>query len=215
MADLSQLAKDLRLTQKQRRFAEALALDPERNQTKAAMAAGSTVKRAHVTGSQWVRLGKVQAYIKAFLGVSPEGAVVAKRVRPRIADRNEVLRRLTRQARADVGLHLAISGDGTPAVAIDPRHTGIIRGVKVKNGPTDKVTGQPQWTETEIKVADPVPPLVALARIYGMEDQLQKPGDRTLIINVLHELPRERLRELTAGLLAGGNGNGNGDRRTA
>src|SRR5262245_55609894 len=61
---LERLAADLRLTRKQRAFAEALATDKERNQTRAAHAAGCG-RGAAVTASKWLRLAKVQTYIRA------------------------------------------------------------------------------------------------------------------------------------------------------
>jgi hypothetical protein len=51
-AEVLAVARALRLTVQQQRFAEALAADPERNQTRAARAAGS--KQPALMGSKWI-----------------------------------------------------------------------------------------------------------------------------------------------------------------
>jgi hypothetical protein len=84
-----------------------------------------------------------------------------------IMEKPELLARLTRIARADVGKHLKIE-NGQAEVHLDPEHTDIIREITVKDGPRDDA-GKRMWTETRLKVADPVVPLQGLARIYGLE----------------------------------------------
>lgn len=178
---LDQMARAL--TPKQRRFAEALAADPERNQTKAALAAGSpNEKQAAITGARWIRLSKVRSYIDA---LTSEGQKLAKaRVGQVVMTAAEVQERLSKQARSDIGVHLKIHEDGHYTVELDPDHTDIVRAIKVRQG-ADR-DGMP-WSETELKVADPNVPLQALARIYGLDksDRPDQPGARTLNINVL------------------------------
>ena len=56
VAQLLDLQDELGLTDMQRVFVEALAVDPQRNATKAAIAAGSAKKGATVQASKWLRL---------------------------------------------------------------------------------------------------------------------------------------------------------------
>jgi phage terminase small subunit len=65
VTDFLKLAKSLRLTEKQRRFAEALAADPERNQTKAAVEAGYPEGAARARGAENVTKRNVQEYLAA------------------------------------------------------------------------------------------------------------------------------------------------------
>lgn len=65
VAPLLALQDELGLTDMQRAFVEALAVDPQRNATKAAIAAGSAKKGATVQASKWLRLVKVQRYFNA------------------------------------------------------------------------------------------------------------------------------------------------------
>lgn len=67
-AQLAALAKNLHLNERQRKFAEALAADPERNQTRAAIAAGLPTTSAPPWASVAVRLAKVQEYMAAITG---------------------------------------------------------------------------------------------------------------------------------------------------
>lgn len=67
-AQLAALAKSLHLNERQRKFAEALAADPERNQTRAAITAGLPTTSAPPWASVAVRLAKVQEYMAAITG---------------------------------------------------------------------------------------------------------------------------------------------------
>jgi hypothetical protein len=60
---LDELARSLRLTRAQRTFAEAIS----RRQTRAALDAGASRRRAVVTASEWARMRKVQEYRRAFV----------------------------------------------------------------------------------------------------------------------------------------------------
>lgn len=90
--DLSALAQRLRLTKRQRAFAEALAADPDRNQTRAAIAAGAASKHAVCTASRWSRMVKIRQYLAALSGEAVEGARTA------VLKRRAVLRLLSAQA---------------------------------------------------------------------------------------------------------------------
>jgi phage terminase small subunit len=54
------------------------------------------------------------------------------------------------------------------------------------------------------------PGLAASKIVDHLGQQTAPQGNRTVVFNLLAELPKERLRELMDGLIAGGNGNGNG-----
>ena len=63
----TELTRALRLTARQVRFAQALSSDIDRNQTRAALAAGASPRRAHITGSEWARSRKVREYMAAIV----------------------------------------------------------------------------------------------------------------------------------------------------
>lgn len=96
---LDALARELRLTNKQRAFAEALAADTRRNQTKAAIVAGLG-KDAAAKGSRMARVGKVQKYITAITAAATEEAI--RRAGTLIMDAAEVQERLSVIGRAPV-----------------------------------------------------------------------------------------------------------------
>lgn len=65
--DLDRIADGLGLTTMQRRFAEALAADPARNQTHAARVAG-TISDPAIAGSRWANMPKVKTYLEEIDG---------------------------------------------------------------------------------------------------------------------------------------------------
>lgn len=77
-AQLDQLARKLKLTHQQRRFAEALAADPKRDQTAAARAAGYTDKDLSRAGSRLAVRPKVTEYIRALMLAATPVEVVAR-----------------------------------------------------------------------------------------------------------------------------------------
>ena len=91
-ASLDDIAKRLKLTVMQQKFSNAYAVDPERNGTAAARAAGA--KFPAVQAVKWLKLAKVQAYLSELsrLGqevvlAKDEGAVVIRRK----TDRREII----------------------------------------------------------------------------------------------------------------------------
>jgi len=96
-----------------------------------------------------------------------EKALAKLIVKDAIMEKAELLARLSRQGRSDIGKHLKVE-NGQAEVYVDPEHTDTIREITVKAGPKDD-QGNVMWNETKIKVADPVVPLQGLARIYGLE----------------------------------------------
>jgi hypothetical protein len=114
-ATLLALAAQLRLTAKQRAFAEHLAADPDRIATRAARAAGAG-KGAEVTASKWLRLAKVQTYLGALTVEAQTSA--AARTSGAVVSLTEILERLTAIARTSIGDCLRISSSGR--LEIDP-----------------------------------------------------------------------------------------------
>lgn len=200
---LANLAKSLKLTDRQRTFAETLASNGG-NQRQAAIAAGSPPRSADVTGSKWASHGKVVQYLKVLRAEAErrEERAIEKAADDAIMRRNELLRRLSAQARADIGKHLRIV-DGRGEVYLDQEHTDVLRDVVVKEGPKLE-DGTPAWTETRIKVADPVPALTTMARIYGLEKVPTGPQVQTnVLVQVLAQsgVDVDRLRDAGKGML--------------
>lgn len=131
VAGLIALQDELGLTDKQRRFVEALAIDPGRNQTKAALTAGVSKKSAHVMASKWLKLVKVQKYFYALTAASRE--LRAEETAGAVADLHEVLVTLTGHMRAKVGHFMVpMPGGGYQAnvEAIVAAPPGVVRGLE-------------------------------------------------------------------------------------
>ena len=98
---------------------------------------------------------------------------------------DEVIVRLSRLARADIGQHLRWGEDGEPYLRIDPAHTDTIRELRQRDGPPngDKA---PAWVERMVKVADPRPALEALARIHGLDGK-QPPEKPAINVNNMRQ----------------------------
>lgn len=93
------LAKQLRLTKKQRTFAEAYAADPNCNISAAARAAGSRGKAAGPDGHQILSLAKVQTYIKAINSEAQQAAT--RHTENSVMSVAELMQRVTLLARHD------------------------------------------------------------------------------------------------------------------
>jgi hypothetical protein len=108
-----------------------------------------------------------------------------------VMDKAELMGRLSRMARADVGKHLKVT-DGIPAVHVDAENTDIIREITVKRTVgTDGVS-----TETRLKIADPVTPLMGIAEIYGLKKQPAPTVDMAVLIQMLQvNVEPAKLRE--------------------
>lgn len=134
-AELDALARRLRLTPRQRAFAEALAQDPNRNQARAAAAAGvAHPDRAAEYGCRWAKNPGVREYLAA-LTRSARQQVIAKTGRA-CANVAEVLEILTRQARSNIGQYLDASGrvhvesvrEAPPGVVREYEHSDTAHG---------------------------------------------------------------------------------------
>lgn len=193
--DWDKLARDLRLSGTQRRFAEAWAVafaaDPNVTATAVQRSVdpeGQSAGTASVRGNAKLRNPRVKAYISALLG----DAAASARTRGAVMGAREVMERLSEQARADLGDHLRIRRDGSHEVRLNRKRTKTLRSIEtVKRSPDGTVR------RDKIQVSDPVPPLRSLARIYGLETPDQ-PGPPPVQIRVelLRQLPEADLRQL-------------------
>lgn len=104
--ELDRLASRLGLTAMQRAFADALASDPRRNQTHAAIAAGVERNRAHIAGSRWARNGKVIAYLAEIERAARHSA------RKTVMRRADILRGLADQASGTVPTKRRVKRNG-------------------------------------------------------------------------------------------------------
>ena len=60
--------------------------------------------------------------------ITPEVKALAEQiVRHSVMEKAELLERLSRQARADIGKHLKVDDKGAATVKIDPEHTDTLR----------------------------------------------------------------------------------------
>jgi len=129
---LEALAKKLKLRPRQRRFAEVLALDPSRNQTAAAIAAGvAPGEGARVQGSRWAAWPKVKLYIAELTREATERSVAKSE--NTVAELSEVLETLSAHMRARLGDFLIIAEEKDGAVAVK------VAWDKVKNAPSGLV----------------------------------------------------------------------------
>jgi len=128
---------------------------------------------------------------------TPVKKVATQLVQGLIMEQTELLARLTRHGRADIGKHLKFSEDGKLlGVEVDPQYTEIIRDLELKEGPRDEKTGKPLWTETKVRVADPMPALGQLAKYHGLEKAAQGQLSATVWLAIFQRagLTGERLR---------------------
>jgi hypothetical protein len=124
------LQNTLGLTAFQRRFVEALAVDLERNQTRAALAAGAPRKGAAVQASRLLRLAKVRTYFHALTREAEEARGQATHAA--VAHLTEILTTLTSQMRARAGDYIIPLPEGGFAVDIDAVRNappGVVRDV--------------------------------------------------------------------------------------
>ena len=198
---LAELSVKLKLTRKQRLFAEALALDPDHNQTKAALKAGYAQSSASVRAAEMIKMRSFKEYTAAFIAVAEKRALLSRPetgIEAAVMDEAELLWRLTMIGRSDIGSHLEIAEDGSFRVKLDRQKTGIVREVVTKEimGGDE---GKGAVLETRIKVADPLPALLGLAKIKGIEPE-ERPKDsggaRNNILVILGQLPEKKLDEL-------------------
>jgi Terminase small subunit len=168
---LAAIATELRLTPIQRRFAEALASDPERNQTRAARAAGAG-KDAAVRGAKLVRLGKVGTYLHH---LSEEAQARIERETERtVGDAAKVIRGLWDIVNSSVVDFLRYDPPGPRCIHcgrrgasglfVDPREV-------IEQGKGAEIKRLKFWTDGgSIELYDRVKALGMLARVYGLYD---------------------------------------------
>lgn len=190
VAKLDALARELRLTGRERALAEGLAsAEPGTPRWKIAQAAGYRGSRTTLDArvSRGARKDKIQRYMAALAEAAE--TTLSTRTRRAILDRQQVLRRLSAQARADIGRHLerderggfAINANLEPhGFRLDPEATCTVRGVEIHE--ETRVEGEAEVTRRRVKLrvgADPgaVAALVALAEMYGMRRGGAAPRD--------------------------------------
>lgn len=173
--ELDVLARELRLSSRERAFAELLvAAKPGTPRHEIAKAAGYKCKdRAGFdsSASETARKPKVQKYMQA-LALRAE-SVLALRTKQAVLGRAGVLRRLSAQADADVGRYLILGDDGeVEGFKIPKNQTRAIRAVKLKTRtiPGEDGSAPVLEREIELRVADPVPALRILAEHHKLVD---------------------------------------------
>jgi hypothetical protein len=193
------VASRLRLTPLQRRFAEALAADPERNQTRAARAAGAS-KDAAVRGSKLVRLGKVREYLQT---LSADAArTESRRTADAVVSAREVLEALSAHARADFADFLRIEpgprcshcGRGGDRVELDVAQ-GIRRG---KGQLVSRYVSRGKGRGGSLTLVSSLRALTLLGRFYGLENggAQRVADDRETTRRALASLPPEVLHQV-------------------
>ena len=106
--------------------------------------------------------------------ITPEVKALAEQiVRHSIMEKDELLERLSRQARADIGRHLKIDDTGQVRVEIDLEHADTIRSI------------EPTALGLKIKVDSSLPALAELADIYGLKNQPPPSIDMKVLIQEL------------------------------
>ena len=116
-----------------------------------------------------------------------------------IMDKPELLARLSRLARADIGKHLKIE-DGVPSIHVDPEYTDIVREITVKRTANEGGVA----TETKLKIADPRPALVDIAEILGLKKLPAPTVNMNELVQILqvNVAPADLLRAAEAALAA-------------
>lgn len=176
---LDELATRLKLTPKERRFAEALAVDPERNQTAAARKAGYSPKQAERHGSLVARRGRVKTYLAAIL--TEAHAEAQEQAAGSVMSVQELWERLTLIARSDMA-------DYTETVESEPAEDGkrksdffllrLKEPFAQRKGAAVAALKYNADGLPEIKLRDSQQALNTLARMYGlMRDKLEVSGE--------------------------------------
>lgn len=168
-AEVLAVAKALRLTHQQLSFTLALAADPERNQTNAAMAAGCTTQPA-IQGSRWARMGKIQTVLG--LLTAKAAALVERKTLRAIASKAEVLEYLTTVTRARTGDYLK---QGTED--LDP--------AKVATAPEGLFRMTPRGIEQESPAA------AAATLLKHYEHRKDNETAKGALVDAIRELPPE------------------------
>lgn len=170
------LTQELKLTKAQRAFVEALAVDPKRNQTKAAEAAGINPARSAVQGSRWMRLSKIQRYLAHLT----HAAVVRaeEKTDGTIANLAEAMAFLTTTMRTRITDY--VTDDGAVSVEkLREAPAGIVRKLKVRSTTDEK--GQ-VYAEHELQLESGSAAAQALIRHYDGLDAPDRPVGNSLTV---------------------------------
>lgn len=202
------LAGELRLTEKQRLFAEALMADPERNQTKAAEAAGLGTPY-HVQGSKMVRVGKVQQYMAAIDAMAGLTEGKGEATESKIASRQEVLELMTAHARADPDDFLDEFGSFSLSKAREAKKTKLLREITVDEKVIN-VEGEQHVLErkTKFKVVDQQKALDQLARHHKIFEEGGQGGREGTLGDLVRAMDAATRLAMAKLMLRGQNGNG-------
>lgn len=230
---LADLARQLKLTSRQKRFAENLAEGD--TQHDAAHKTGCPEGQAsHVQGSKWAKMPKVQAYLSKLNALARTSGKLppVEAARSAIADVREVQEGITAMARgltdeqqrlAKLGIVVDLSQYVHTAMvpALDGGTVKTVVGVDVKGLQRDGLGHMiREVSDDDIKFYDPAPPNVALlrsrdeaygklARIHGIDKGSAAGATTVNVDKLLAVVPAGGLLEAFRGVL-GGNGNGNG-----
>jgi phage terminase small subunit len=183
------------ITEMQRKFCDEMLSQPmeAKNQTLAAINAGAKPKNAAITASKWLRISKVQEYLRERLDESR--ALVETRTGRTVADLAECLEYLTTVKRARIGDYLTDSGE-VDIQAIKNAPAGLIRKIKVRS--TTDAEGQ-VYAQHEIELESGIVATQTLVRHY---DALDAPPPAAAVIekqvNILLNMSTQGLLELKA-----------------
>lgn len=193
-----ELADSLGLTEKQRLFAEAIAADPDRNQTKAAETAGYDAGSAHVRGSELVRNSKVQEYIAALTKTATD--LAERKTARKIMSLAEALGRMTELAESDMSDFVTVvDGEARPDVA---RALEAGKGHLIQEFAIDDEIGkegQLSRIKTKFKLYDKKDALDKIIRHHGgyKEGADANPGQTIInVLAVLGALPQDTLKQI-------------------
>lgn len=176
---LDELARRLKLTPKERRFAEALAVDPEANQTAAARKAGYSAKQADRHGSLVAGRGRVKTYLSALLAEAH--AEAQEQASGSVMSVRELWERLSLIARADMADYVE-TAEGEPGEDGKRKSDFFLLRLKApfasRKGAAVAALKYNSDGLPEIKLRDSQQALNTLARMYGlMRDKLEVSGE--------------------------------------
>jgi phage terminase small subunit len=192
---LMDLADELGLTEFQRRFCEALASDPDRNQTQAALKAGAAPKSAHVQATRTIRLAKAQTYMAALTKTATE--LSERKTGRRVMGLAEALGRMTELAESDMTDFVdEVDGELKPSIkkAIDAGKGHLVQEFQLEEGADKDGLAR---TKTRFKLYDKKDALDKIIRHHGGYKDAEKPPEdrapiRVQILQVLATDPEAR-----------------------
>lgn len=198
-----ELADSLALTEFQRKFCEALASDPDRNQTKAALTAGASEKSAHVEGSRTLKLDKVQRYMEALTQTATE--LAERKTGRRVMALAEALGRMTELAESDITDFITVvDGEARPdiAKAVEAGKGHLLQEFSFEDGADKDGLAR---TRTRFKLYDKKDALDKIIRHHGgYKDGANSDPGQTIInvLAVLGSLPQDTLKQIREAMAA-------------